>query len=102
MFAALGPWLWAFILTIVVPLVEKVLILLGVGWVIYQGVDVALEELKTQLTGYLGGLPADLIGILGIMKVDMAFSLVLSAIALKFTLMGVNSAGKTKKMVFKA
>lgn len=87
--------IFLFLSAIVGPLVAKVLTSLGLGAVSYVGITVLLSGVKTYLIGEITGLPADILMILGLAKVDIAVNIALSAVAARAALSGVNlSTGK--------
>lgn len=90
--------LWAFILFALPIVLEKAIKLLGIGVVSYAGIDLAIDELSEFLLTKFNGLPADLLQIFLIMKVDAGFKIVLTAmsIAISFKL-----AQSSTKLVFK-
>ncbi|WP_043311466.1 DUF2523 domain-containing protein [Pseudomonas sp. ML96] len=89
------PAIFMFLSAIVGPLVAKVLTSLGIGAVSYIGITVLLAGVKTYLIGEITGLPGEILAILGLAKVDVAVNIVLSAVAARAALSGVNlSTGK--------
>lgn len=89
-------WLFTFLSTVGAPLVKKVLVALGIGAVSVVGITVvtstAASFMKTQLTG----VPADIAQLLGLMKVDIAINIMISAVTTRMTIAGVNKATGTK------
>lgn len=78
----------------------QVLIGLGISVVTYSGVDTTINWLKSGAVAALGGLPAEVIGILGLMQVGVCISMVFSAMAVRLTLNGLTS-GTFKRWVNK-
>ena len=62
-------------------LLEKAIKLLEIGVVSYAGIDLAIDELSEFLLIKFNGLPADLLQIFLIMKVDAGFKIVLTAMS---------------------
>lgn len=89
--AAIGGML----INIVGTLVGRVLIALGISVVTYTGITVTLDALKAQAIGAFGGLPPEVFGLLGILKVGQCISIVTSAIAAKLVIDGLT--GDTMK-----
>ena len=79
------------LINIVGSLVGRVLVALGMGIVTYTGVNAALDELKAQAIQSFAGLPPEVVGMLGVMKVGVAISIVTSAIAARMLLDGLTS-----------
>lgn len=69
----------------------QVLIALGIGVVTYTGMDASMEFLKNGFVTAATGLPAEVVGMLSLMKVGSCVSMVLSAITIKMTLAGLTS-----------
>jgi hypothetical protein len=78
----------------------RVLIAIGFGIVAYTGISTLLDTLKAQAISNLNSVPSDIIGIMGLMKVDVSLSIIFSAIATRLLIMGLTS-GVIKKMVLK-
>lgn len=90
--------LWAFILFALPLVLEKAVKLLGLGVVSYAGVDITVDEISEFLLNKLNGLPADLLQIFLIMKVDAGFKIVLTAMAIAISF---KLAQSSSKLVFK-
>lgn len=69
----------------------RVLIALGIGVATYTGVNASLDWLKSQAVQAFQGLPADVLGMLGTMKVGQCISIVTSAIVARSIINGVQS-----------
>jgi hypothetical protein len=80
--------------------VGRVLIALGVGFVSYQGIDIAMDQLRSIFISSAGGLPGYFAGMLGILKVGTAFNIVASSLAIRLVLAGL-TGGAIKRMVLK-
>ena len=94
--AAIGGML----INLVGTLVGRVLIALGISVVTYTGISATLDFLKAQAIGAFAGLPPEVFGLLGILRVGQCISIVTSAIAAKMVIDGVT--GDTfKKWVHK-
>lgn len=92
-----------FIFFIVVPLVVKVIKGLGVGAVVYVGINIVMGEAESYITSQLGQTAADLRGLLGLAKVDIAINILLSAVSTRLILSGVSAlSGRKKDFVLKA
>jgi len=76
-------------------LVGRVLIALGVGVITYTGLSTTTDWLTDQAINNLQALPSDLIAIMGYLKVGSFISIVASAVAARFLIMGLT--GDTMK-----
>lgn len=81
-------------------LVGRVLVSLGIGYVTYTGVDASFAWVKTQFLTGVSGLPPATVQIMGLMKIGVCVSMLLSALMARMVLAGLTS-GSIKKMVVK-
>ena len=81
-------------------IVGRVLIALGVGVVTYTGVQAGIDSLLANLDSAIAGVPADILGLLGFMRVGEALNIIISAMSARMLLNGLQ--GDTiKKWVLK-
>ena len=81
-------------------IVGRVLVSLGVGVVTYTGVQVGIDSLLSNLDSAISGVPADILGLLGFMRVGEAMNIIISAMSARMLLNGLQ--GDTiKKWVLK-
>lgn len=82
---------------IAVPVVLQVLLALGVGFVTYLGMTTLLDQLETLIIAQISSQTfSDVIGLLGYMNMDRAFSVILSAIGIRMILVGFNVGGSLR------
>jgi Protein of unknown function (DUF2523) len=82
-------------------LVGRVLLALGLSLITYKGIDTSLTFLtNTALNNLQGGLTANILGMLGVMKVGQSIGVVTSAITARLAINGLTSDG-LKKLVQK-
>ena len=60
--------------------VAKVLLGAGLAFVSYTFVNDLVAQAQTQMMNLYGGLPSDILGVLGILKIPQALSVIMSAI----------------------
>lgn len=72
-------WLIGGLAVMLERLVPRILFALGVGFVTYAGVDAALDLLMDNVIARLGELPATVISVLSLCKVDAGLTLVFSS-----------------------
>jgi len=94
--AAIGGML----INLVGTLAGRVLIALGISVVTYTGVSTSLAWMKAGALSALAGLPAELIALIGFMKVGVCISIITSAIAARAVISGI-SGDSFKKWVLK-
>ena len=88
------------LIQIVGSLVGRVLVALGLSAVTYTGLCVTLNWLKSQAVTAALGLPADVVGMLSIMKVGTCISIIFSAMLARLVINGL-SGDAVKKWVRK-
>lgn len=93
-------WLGTLLISIAGNFVLNALTKLGIGVVAYKGLDVTIGWLKSSAVTALVGLPPDVIGLLGVMRVGSCISLIFSAITVRLVSQGMTS-GTVKKWVTK-
>ena len=90
-------WLFTLLSTAIVPLAKKLLAALGIGMVSYIGINFALDQAKAQLMASMSGIPSDIAMLMGLFKFDVAINIMLSAVATRVALAGVNKLTGSKK-----
>jgi hypothetical protein len=77
------PYLLAFLGTFFASslsgIVARVLATLGLGLVSYVGVSVAVDNAKSLIHTHVGGVPADMLDLMGLAGLDVFLSLIVSA-----------------------
>lgn len=77
------------LLNLVGTLAGRVLVALGISVVTYTGLNASLDAIKGQALSAFGALPADMLAIMGLMKVGVSISIVSSAITARLVLNGL-------------
>lgn len=77
------------LITVAGHIAGRVLIALGIGVVTYTGLSMTTDWLMAQAINNLQALPADLIAILGYMKVGSFISIIASAVAARMVITGL-------------
>jgi len=86
---------WFLLLTLLGPLVWKIIALIGFSSVTYLGVSTLTDTLLALLQSQTSVLPPHVFAIMGIMKLDVGFKMITSAGLVKLTLLGWNALGAT-------
>ena len=81
-------------------IVGRVQIALGIGYASYTGINALLNLIKSQVVSYLVGAPGTVVAIMGLFKIDVAVSIIFSALAARLVLQGLTS-DKVTRMVIK-
>lgn len=76
----------AWLISLVGPIVTKVLTQLTVGYVTYKGLDAALNALLSKAQANWSGLPADIAAYLAIAGVNTAISIIAGALAARIAM----------------
>lgn len=82
--------LFSFLSTIAGPLVRKILTALGIGMLTFTGFQVSVTAAKNYVQSNFGGLPADVVHILGLMKFDVAVNIVFAAVITRAVISGMD------------
>lgn len=84
------------------PFIGKILALLGLTTVTIVGLKAITQSMTSYLNNTVSDLSSDVLAIMGIMQLDVAFSLIMSAGIIKFTILGLNiSTDSLSKSSFK-
>jgi len=78
----------------------RMLIAAGIGIVSYTGINAGLDALKSQVQGYVTGMPADILPILYMFQLDTSISILFSAYAARLVIRGL-TGGAVKRFVIK-
>lgn len=71
-------------------LAVRALVAVGFGLVTTFGIYSLFDQIQTRFQSQLTGLPSDLLAMLGIMQIDVCFTIILSAAAAKQAILGWN------------
>lgn len=82
------------LLTLVTSLVGRVLLALGLGLVTYTALDPLLDQFRSSYFNQLSGLPADISGFVGLLKLGDAVQIIFAALATKLAMSAVQGAVK--------
>lgn len=98
-FIAYGLWAaaGAFLSTIIVPLIWRAVAAIGLGFVTYTGIDLMLDELKIMVQGQFAGLPSLALQAIGMIKLDVGFTIILSSLLIR-AVMGTASQAASAGM----
>ena len=86
----IGTW----ILSLMTPLISKILALLGFSVVTIVGFDISVGKARTALIETVGGLPVDMMNVALLAGVGKAISMIVAAIMLRLMLWKIQSATK--------
>jgi Protein of unknown function (DUF2523) len=93
-------WILGGLVQVAGTLVGKVLLSLGIGYAVYNGVDTSLAWAKGQFVSQLGGIPAKALQMAALAKVGVCVSMLVSALSTRLLMQGMTS-GALKRMVVK-
>lgn len=80
----------------IVPLGWKLLRGLGFTAVSYVGVSAALDQIKSLAMSYFSSIPVEVLNVLGLLKVDVCFNIIISALVARTILRGFSKTGEKK------
>lgn len=85
--------------TILGSLIGRAILALGIGFVTYTGTSLALGTMKQSVISGFGGMPADMVNLMGYLWIDKALSVMFSAVTAAVAIRGIG--GAVKKMIYK-
>ncbi|MBN3780188.1 DUF2523 domain-containing protein [Burkholderia sp. Ac-20345] len=89
---------WAGLLvSLVGPIVTRVLLALGIGFVTVTGIDLAMNQVIEWMTASVGGIPSDIANVLALGGVGEGIAYVLGGLSARVSFYLLTS---TTKMVF--
>lgn len=71
--------------------VFAVLTSLGIGIATFTGINIALEQLHGFAVANWSGLPGNVLQMVGLLRIDQALNLIISAVVIKLTMRGLTS-----------
>ena len=74
-------------------LAGRVLLSLGLAVFQFTGMSLLENSITSGVWGSLGGLPAEILGLFGVLKLDVALKMILSAYGIRALLAGVSAGG---------
>lgn len=77
--------LWTFVGISIVPIITRIFVALGVGFVTFTGFSLLFDQAESMITDSFNGMPANMLAMMQLARVDDAAGLVLSAISIKIT-----------------
>lgn len=80
-------------------MVGRVLLALGISFVVYSGFDVGITWILDQIKSNMGAMPADVVAFLAWLWVDRAINLVFSAFSAALTLKMAGGTTLTKMVI---
>lgn len=79
----------------------KIILSLGLATVSYGGITLVLDQLSALVFSQLSGVGGTAAAFVSMLHLQDAFSMVLSAVVVKFTLAGLGPGGAISRMSFK-
>lgn len=92
--------LWVLVVA-ALPLIIQVLVSLGIGVVVYTGVDFALDEAYQYIVSQTNALTGDLLAFFAIMNLDKYITMIFGAYSAKMAVKGMTASGSISKWNFK-
>lgn len=93
------PALMGALATVMASLIGRAVLALGIGFVTYKGLNLALEGMQQAAISSVSGIGGDAVSLLGYLWVDKAISVMFSAVTVSLSMRLI--AGSVKKMIFK-
>lgn len=86
--------LYGFLLAAAWPLVKKVLLMLGIGWVTYEGLGLVATQATNAVASYWGAMPLSFIQIGSLAGIPQAIGITLGAIAARVSFIAIGKLTK--------
>lgn len=86
------PQLALFLLSLVRPLISRILLALGIGLVSVVGINTVIDQIKDILVNSIGGLPADVFGLFLLSGMGQALGIITGAITTKILIVQATKA----------
>ncbi len=74
----------------------RLLLAIGFEFVTYTGVSFAFDGVKSAVNSYIGGLSGDVVGLVGLVGIPQAISIVFGAIAARVSISGIRNGSFTR------
>jgi len=87
------------LLQVLGSVVGRVMLAIGLGYASYTGLSTLLTWAKSNIESNIGALGSVAVGILGTLKVDVAISIIFSAMTIRLVLKGLTSDSMKKIIV---
>ena len=91
----------ALLSAIIIPLIVKVMLALGIGFVAYTGINLALDQAYDLIVSNFQAIPTAPLQLLAIANADVYFSMLFSAYGIRLVIAGLTSAGVLNRINFK-
>ena len=76
------------------PIAKKVLLMLGIGWVTYEGLGLIATQVQNEIITIWGTMPANTLKMASLMGIPQAIGIVLGALAARVAFVAVGKLGK--------
>lgn len=86
--------MWKFLLAAVLPLVKKVLLGLGIGWISYSGATLLMSNVIAQVQGAWGGMTGTMLQIASLAGIPESLGIICGALTARVALVAVDRFGK--------
>lgn len=93
------PALMGALATAMASLIGRAIIALGIGFVTYTGITVAITAMQASVISGLSGIGGDAVSLLAYLWVDKGITVIFSAVTVSLAMRAIG--GSVKKMVFK-
>lgn len=94
-------FLFQFLMIVIVPLIWMALKAIGIGFVTYTGMNFLMDNAINMFYQRIGEMPQAMVQIFGILDIDVAFNIIVSAFAIRAAMNGVGStSGTYKRMIW--
>lgn len=86
--------LFAWLLAAAWPIAKKVLLMLGIGWVTYEGLGLIAGQVEQQITALWGAMAGDMLMMASRLGIPQAVGITLGAITARVAFIAAGKLGK--------
>ena len=86
--------LFAWLLAAAWPIAKKVLLMLGIGWVTYEGLSLLGGQVVAEVSAIWGTMPAAMLQMASLLGIPQSIGIVLGAMTARIAYVAVGKLGK--------
>jgi len=86
--------LFVWLLAAAWPIAKKVLVMLGVGWVTYEGLSLLGNQVVAEVLAVWGAMPASMLQMASLLGIPQSIGIVLGAMTARIAYVAVGKLGK--------
>lgn len=76
------------------PIAKKVLVMLGIGWVTYEGLSLLGNQVVSEVSAVWGSMPVSMLQMASLLGIPQSIGIVLGAMTARIAYVAVGKLGK--------